>query len=220
MNIKLLPALGLLLTSCVVLSAENPESSGIRLSEYNGTVQAEITVGGYAPEGIKFVWSLNPDPVYPPRGGDRAEFRSLENLLEFTPEPFAGPGKYWIRAGWYENGGIRFYSDPIRIHLDGTGGVVRGEGMSIQVTVDEQVARVGVTITDSKPGGVKIVWSRTPNPEYPPRQQDQAVFRGINDPLETWLEAFDGPGTYYVRAGWYKNGRILFYSTQVETVLH
>ena len=108
MNVKLFPALGLLLTSCAVLPAENPESSGIRLSEYSGTVQAEITVGGYAPEGIKFVWSLNPDPVYPPRDGDRAEFRSLEALPEFTPEPFAGPGMYWIRAGWYENDGIIF----------------------------------------------------------------------------------------------------------------
>ena len=219
MNKKLFPALVVLVTSCAVLQAEIPDSSGLRLTEQYGIVKVEITVGGYAPEGVKFVWSLNPDPVYPPRDGDRAEFRSLEALPEFIPEPFTGPGKYWVRAGWYENDRIIFYSDPIRIYLDGTGGVVRGEGMSIRVTVDEQVARAGVTFIDSKPEGVKIVWSRTTNPEYPPREQDQAVFRGIDDPLETRLEAFDGPGTYYVRAGWYKNSRILFYSTQVETVL-
>lgn len=214
-----LQALVILFTSCAVLQAENTNASGIRLSENDGTVQAELTVGQYAPEGLKFVWSTNPDPVYPPRSDGRAEYRSVEELLEFTPEPFSGPGKYWVRAGWYNGGGIDFYSEAIQIFIGGARGLVQGEGMGIQLDVQDQIARVGITYKDAKPEGVKIIWSRTPNPEYPPRDADQAVFRGINDPLETWLGAFDGPGVYYVRAGWYRDGRILFYSTQVEADL-
>jgi hypothetical protein len=85
MNIRLFLIMGLLLTSFAFLQAENPGSSSIHLTEGNGIVQAEITVDGYAPDGIKFVWSLNPDPVYPPRAGDRFEYQTLDEIQGFRP---------------------------------------------------------------------------------------------------------------------------------------
>jgi len=221
MKIRFVIVLFFLLTSLALLQAEHPESSSIRLTRQNGSIRAEIVVDGYAPEGIKFVWSLNPDPVYPPRDGDMAEFRSLEDSQEFVPKPFAGPGNYYIRAGWYSGGKVQFYSEPLEVNLGNAGGVELGEGVSIRISVDDQLARVGLTVTpDSRPDGVKIVWSKNPKPEYPNREGDQYIYRELDASLEVWLEAFNGPGTYYVRAGWYNNGRVLFYSTQVETVLH
>ncbi|MCK5735247.1 MAG: hypothetical protein KAH21_02165 [Spirochaetaceae bacterium] len=220
MNIKLLAFFGFLLTSTAVLQAEHPETSSIKISDQNGTIQAELTADGYAPDGIKFVWSLNPNPVYPPKDGDRAEFRSLEDSHSFKPEAFAGPGKYYVRAGWYSGGRVTFYSDTIEMNLGSAGGVVIGEGRSIGITVEEQLVRVSLTVTaDSKPDGVKIVWSRTPDPEYPNREGDRYIYRNLDASMDVWLDSFDGSGTYYIRAGWYKSGRILFYSTQVETVL-
>lgn len=210
-----IPALIVLLISCASLPAQN--ASSISLTEKEGTVTAVVTVDGYAPEGLKFVWSKSPDPVYPPRYGDRAEFRSLYDSLSFEPSAFDGPGMYWVRAGWYEGDRIAFYSDPIQVNLDGTGGISRGEGNSIRISVSGQEVRVGLTYKNDIPEGVKVVWSKDPNPVYPPRYNDRSVFRGRGDNMEVWLEAFDGPGTYYVRAGWYDNGKVLFYSTTVET---
>jgi len=210
----------LLLTSFAALHAENSDSASIILKELNGKVKVEIVVDGYAPDGIKFVWSLNPDPVYPAREGDRAEFRTLEDSQEFEPEAFAGPGTYYFRAGWYEGGRVKFYSPTVELNLGGSGEVVQGTGRSIRVEVDGRFARAGLTITpDSQPDGVKIVWSKNPKPEYPVRNGDRYIYRELDDSLEVRLDAFDGPGKYYVRAGWYNDGRVLFYSTQVETLL-
>lgn len=217
MNIRFIPALVVLLFSCAVLPAEN--ASSIRLNQEGGTVKAVITVDGYAPEGIKFVWSKSMDPTYPPRQGDRAEFRSLHDAMEFTPTAFDGPGEYWVRAGWYDGNGIAFYSDPIQVNLDGTGGISRGDGMSVRISVNGQTASAGITYKDEMPDGVKIVWSKNPDPVYPSRDGDRAEYHGRGDSMETWLEAFDGPGTYYVRAGWYSGGKILFYSTTLEVEL-
>ncbi len=217
MNMKYIPVLFVLLVSCATLPAEN--ASSIRLSEVNGSVAAVITVDGYAPDGIKFVWSKSTDPVYPPRESDRAEFRSLSDSLEFEPSAFDGPGTYWVRAGWYDGDGILFYSDAVQVNIDGTGGMSRGEGMSVSISVTGRTARVGVTYKDEMPEGVKIVWSKNPDPAYPPRDGDHAEFHGQGDSMETWLEAFDGPGTYYVRAGWYSDGKIRFYSTTEEVEL-
>ena len=217
MNTRFIPALAVLLFSCASLPAEN--GSSIRLSENRGTVTAIVTVDGFAPEGVKFVWSKSPDPVYPPRSGDRAEFRSLYDSVSFEPTAFDGPGMYWVRAGWYDGDRISFYSDPIRVNLDGTGGMSRGEGNAVRLSVSGREARVGLTYKAEMPEGVKVVWSKDPDPVYPPRDNDRAVFRGRGDEMEVWLEAFDGPGTYYVRAGWYDGGRVLFYSTTVETVI-
>ncbi len=212
--------LGFLLTSVARLHAEPSDSSSIRLNEENGRIRAEIIVDGYAPDGLKFVWSKNPDPVYPPRNGDRAEFRALEDSMDFQPEAFSGPGSYYLRAGWYSGGRVKFYSDTVEVTLGAAGGVTRGEGMGISITVDGQTAVAGVSITDkSRPDGVKIVWSKNPDPVYPNRVGDRYIYRELDDSLEVWLDAFDGPGTYYVRAGWYRNGKVLFYSTQMETQL-
>jgi len=220
MNTRTVSVFFLLLTSFAMLQAENPESSSIILKVQNNRIQAEIVAGGFAPDGIKFVWSLNPDPVYPPRGGDRAEYRSLEDSHVIEPEPFAGPGEYYVRAGWYEDGRVKFYSDTVKLRLSGAGSVVQGDGRSIRIEVDGQLARAGLTVTsESQPDGVKIVWSKNPNPEYPVRDGDRYIYRELDDSLEVWLDAFDGPGKYYVRAGWYNDGRVLFYSTQVETQL-
>jgi len=98
--------MGLLLISFAFLQAENPGSSSIPLTEGNGIVQAEITVDGFAPDGIKFVWSLNPDLVYPPRAGDRFEYQTLDEIQGFRPEPFSGPdgietaGCCFLRRRW------------------------------------------------------------------------------------------------------------------------
>lgn len=56
---------------------------------------------------------------------------------------------------------------------------------------------------DTGANGFKVVYSKSPEPTYPPRATDKAIYVDVGTTLP-WLYAFDGSGTYYVRVCDYK----------------
>jgi len=217
----------LLIFPVFFVSAESAEKSGIRLIENNGTFTAELTVGDYAPDGVKYVWSRHPDPVYPTRNTDKYIYQPVEDIHPVTLDAFDGAGEYYVRAGWYVGGKVLFYSETLKVKLGGNtensqkvSGAYKSSRKSIQVKVNnQQTAQVLLTYTDSKPDGVKILWSKNPYPVYPVRDKDMYLYCPVDSELQGWLEPFDGPGKYYVRAGWYVDGRVIFYSPQITVNL-
>lgn len=67
--------------------------------------------------------------------------------------------------------------------------------------------------------GFKLVWSRTPNPVYPLRENDK--YQYFDNPMqsEAKLEAYAGSGTYYVRVCEYLGGACGVYSNEIEVQL-
>jgi peptidoglycan hydrolase-like protein with peptidoglycan-binding domain len=67
--------------------------------------------------------------------------------------------------------------------------------------------------------GLKIVWSKTSGPTYPPRSTDSALFTN-GESMKQELSAFDGAGTYYVRICEYlENGTCGVYSNETKVQL-
>jgi hypothetical protein len=91
------------------------------LAQIPGTTKVSWNVEGYSPSGFKVVWSLNENPVYPNRSGDKNQYfsdpsrRESENLDAFT-----GPGDYFVRVCAYFNGACLegSYSNQIQITLE------------------------------------------------------------------------------------------------------
>ncbi|MFP4364580.1 MAG: hypothetical protein ACLFR1_12020 [Spirochaetia bacterium] len=75
------------------------------------------------------------------------------------------------------------------------------------------------TVDGETPQGVKVCISRDENPVYPTRDSDQAHYISSPDVRRFVLEAYDGPGRYFVRVGQYNDGEILTYSNQVQVNL-
>lgn len=67
--------------------------------------------------------------------------------------------------------------------------------------------------------GFKVVWSKNPNPEYPTREGDKYNYHSNPETDESELDAFDGPGTYYVRVCEYLGGKCGLYSNEIQLTL-
>lgn len=75
------------------------------------------------------------------------------------------------------------------------------------------------SIQGDAPDGIKVTWSKSENPTYPPRHSDKAVYVDSGNTYK-WLNDFDGPGTYYVRVCEYLgNGACGTYSNQISVFL-
>jgi predicted DNA-binding antitoxin AbrB/MazE fold protein len=67
--------------------------------------------------------------------------------------------------------------------------------------------------------GVKVIWSKSVNPVYPPRDTDQAQWIGSEGSDHVWLKGFDGAGTYHVRVCEYLDGVCGTYSNEISIEL-
>ncbi len=67
--------------------------------------------------------------------------------------------------------------------------------------------------------GYKVTWSKDMSPAYPPRPNDRAEYFGDGYGAKASLKAFNGSGTYYVRACEYLNGACGTYSNEVKVEL-
>ena len=75
-------------------------------------------------------------------------------------------------------------------------------------------------ITDGYSGqGYKVVWSKTSGPTYPNRESDRYQYFDSSAASKTELEAFDGPGAYYVRVCEYLGSSCGVYSNEMKVQL-
>jgi hypothetical protein len=67
--------------------------------------------------------------------------------------------------------------------------------------------------------GFKVVWSKEIGPEYPTRDSDKYHYFTEPEKGRDELDAFDGPGKYYVRVCEYLGGKCGIYSNEIEVIL-
>lgn len=67
--------------------------------------------------------------------------------------------------------------------------------------------------------GFKVVYSKNPNPTYPTRDGDKYIYLSEPGANSTTLDAFNGSGTYYVRACEYLGGACGVYSNEITVTL-
>lgn len=88
----------------------------------------------------------------------------------------------------------------------------------LQITISETRPTVRYEPSRAYDGNYHITWSLDPNPEYPPREQDQVVTRSADQRLEYGATGFDGAGFYYIRVAAEENGTIV-YSNELRVYL-
>lgn len=91
------------------------------LTQIPGTTKVQWNVEGYSPSGFKVVWSLNENPEYPNRSGDKYQYFSDPARRESESlDAFSGPGNYFVRVCAYYNGSciLDSYSNQIQITLE------------------------------------------------------------------------------------------------------
>src|SRR6056297_3985434 len=79
--------------------------------------ELEWKVDGFSRKGFKVVWSKNPDPVSPNRGGDRFHYHYTPEKRSDTIKAFNGPGYYYVRVCEYLGGKCGVYSNQIKLYL-------------------------------------------------------------------------------------------------------
>ncbi len=200
-----------------------PKSGGVTSISATANDSGAVSwiVDGYSAQGYKVVWSKNPGPAYPTRSGDRYEYYSDSSRRSGSVWAFSGDGTYYVRVCEYLGGRCGVYSNQVTVDLAG-----KTKDVSDSGDVDGQV--LGLTITSGSGGnvrwavngysemGFKVVWSKNPSPTYPTRSGDRYLY--YDDPFRVaaLVEAFDGPGTYYVRVCEYLGGKCGVYSNEIS----
>jgi hypothetical protein len=104
----------------VHLGSEEPEASqavsaiSLVASGKNASWQAT----GYSKNGFKLVWSKNPGPTYPTRGGDQYQYYSDAGTTSGTMNAFDGAGTYYVRVCEYLGGACGVYSNQVTVTLE------------------------------------------------------------------------------------------------------
>lgn len=83
--------------------------------------QVSWKTDGTSAQGFKVVWSLNPEPTYPLRSGDRYHYFTESGKSSDTLEAFSGDGSYSVRVCEYLGGKCGVYSNQIKMTLVGSG---------------------------------------------------------------------------------------------------
>ncbi len=79
--------------------------------------------------------------------------------------------------------------------------------------------KVSWTTVGSSPQGYKLVWGKSPNPVYPTRDTEVAQYYSSSEGGWTHINAFKGPGTYYVRLCQYTGSSCDIYSNELSITL-
>lgn len=84
------------------------------------------------------------------------------------------------------------------------------------VLVNDGLGSISWTAYDDASEGVQVVWSRSEEPVYPPREGDKSLFVA-GDKTSASIDAFDGDGTYYVRVCVLLGDECKSYSKQIQS---
>lgn len=174
------------------------------------------------PNGYKIVRGLQANPVYP--GND---YKYINNEAQYGYIWEINDGKtYHFRVCQYVGGRCGVYSNDVVVTAP-LKEVVKETEREAE-SVDGQVAAINLTVNGSSvkwtvdgysDKGFKVVYSKNPNPTYPTRAGDKYQYFSDPEIKSTTLEAFDGPGTYYVRVCEYLGGACGVYSNQIQVEL-
>lgn len=86
--------------------------------EYLGDGEITWDVDGVSSQGFKIVWSMNENPTYPTRSGDKYIYLSDKNAAETTVYAFDEDGTYYVRVCEYLGGKCGEYSNEIEVELN------------------------------------------------------------------------------------------------------
>lgn len=111
--------------------------------------------------------------------------------------PFDGTGQYTALVGVLRQQEIVLVSRPLSVFLETPAPSQIPQSRRIEVQL--QGPRIVYTPHGSFPLGFMVIWSKNPDPVFPTRPRDLAIYRGPTDPKEVRLQPFDGPGEYHVR---------------------
>lgn len=172
------------------------------------------TVDGYSKNGFKVVWSKNTSPTYPTRSDDEYVYLGEPSARIALVKAFDGEGTYYVRVCEYLGGSCGVYSNQIKVTLGGGSGAV--QSISLRSLGG---GKVSWTTTGYSEQGYKVVWSKDPSPTYPRRSGDEYIYLSESSANQTEVNAFNEPGTYYVRVCEYLGGKCGVYSNQITVNL-
>ena len=200
-------------------TASNPVES-IKLHAGAGGV-LEWETDGYSTKGFKVVWSMNENPTYPTRSGDKYHYYSSPSKDRDVITAFNGSGTYYARVCEYLSGKCGVYSNQMTLTLEGKDKTTKPDSAVSNV---ESIVLSGEGHdvkweTEGRPSnGFKVVWSMNENPTYPPRSGDRYHYKNSSANSD-WLDPFKGNGTYYVRVCEYLSGKCGVYSNEIMVEL-
>ena len=90
--------------------------TSIILSEEDNEIEWEVE--GYSAQGFKVVWSMNENPEYPLRDGDKYKYFSNPDTRKTSLTAFNGTGTYYVRVCEYLGGLCGVYSNEIVVELE------------------------------------------------------------------------------------------------------
>jgi len=183
----------------------------------NGGLKFTWTVNGVnVDQGFKLVRSTAINPVYP--GND---YQYLTNKDQRTYTWAIKDGKtYYFRVCQYLGGKCGEYSNNVKITAPLVETIENSTGSVSSITLSAAGgSKVSWTTKGVSEQGFKLVWSKNSGPTYPCRDGDK--YNYLSDPSanNSSLDAFDGPGAYYVRVCEYLGGKCGVYSNQIVITL-
>lgn len=92
----------------------NISSITLSQSSLNGVMWSPV---GSSPNGYKVISSKSPNPIYPPKDGDTADFYDA-NTIKASIKAHSGSGVYYVRVCEYLNGKCGIYSNEIKLELN------------------------------------------------------------------------------------------------------
>ncbi|MBP9759623.1 S-layer homology domain-containing protein [Candidatus Dojkabacteria bacterium] len=188
----------------------------------NGKVLLEWQTANASDEngGFKIAYSsTNQNPKYP-----KDQWIYIDNSTIRRRELELEVGKLWyIRICKYNTGNSScdYYSNTVKADL--TSKDINTLNNDITLI---QIYGIGSTVkwkANATPkSGVKVIWSKSENPTYPPRGSDKAEFRTDGSMGQTNVTAFNGEGKYYIRVCDYiaEKGACGIYSNQITLDLY
>jgi hypothetical protein len=159
-------------------------------------------------KGFKLVKSTEVNPVYPGNSAAYLNPGTTSYSISLTD------GKtYHFRVCQYTGASCGVYSNDIVVTAPKV-----ADGVVSKIELFSYATnQVKWYITGLSDLGVKVVWSKTSGPTYPTRATDKYHYYGdtATYKIDT-LDAFDGPGTYYVRVCEYLGGSCGVYSNEIQ----
>jgi hypothetical protein len=197
--------LGILLAfSCSTLPENSSDPMSLQADERFIRWEQGNAGGDRANQYYKLLWSPSPGLSYPPaRDNIQVWVFNHDQELEAWIPPFSGSGTYYVRVALVENDTVLEYSQEITTGLiapepDPPAGP---EGPRIEITLEKNL--LTFIPYGEFPQGFKVLWSKDPDPQYPPRDGDYANYVGPYDLRETWLwtdkKEEEEADEYYIR---------------------
>lgn len=205
---------------------ETITASGLTLSAQakDGAVDLSWSVTGSAPKGFKVIKSTNPNPEYPVRSGDSAQYLSSD-ARSYTWSGLTSGTTYYFRVGVFNGSDVSLYSNNVSAVVPtGNGTTTSSSGSTeapILSAVSSESGKVNVSwvISDSQTkAGFKVCLSENANPSYPAKSPDRCDYINNNNARSYEVKELTSGRTYHFRVGVYDNG-VSVYSNDITVTV-